>query len=73
MTRTTTATFDGEVLRPDSPVDLEPNTKVRITIEATEPLAEKTLSLLDIAASLNLDGPSDWSERFNDYNIRTSQ
>ena len=63
MTRTMTAIFDGEVLRPDEPVDLEPNTKVRITIEASEPPAEKTLSLLDTAASLNLEGPSDWSER----------
>jgi predicted DNA-binding antitoxin AbrB/MazE fold protein len=63
MTRTMTATFDGEVLRPDEPVDLEPNTKVRITIEASEPLTEKTLSVLDTAAALNLEGPSDWSEK----------
>lgn len=63
MTRTMTATFDGEVLRPDEPVDLEPNTKVRIAIEASEPLEKKTLSFLDTAASLNLEGPSDWSER----------
>ncbi len=67
MTRSMTATFDGEVLRPDEPVDLEPNTKVRITIEESEPLAEKTLSFLDTAASLNLEGPSDWSERFEEY------
>jgi predicted DNA-binding antitoxin AbrB/MazE fold protein len=67
MTRTMTATFDGEVLRPDEPVDLEPNTKVRITIEASEPPAEKTLSFLDTAAALNLEGPSDWSERFEEY------
>jgi predicted DNA-binding antitoxin AbrB/MazE fold protein len=61
MTRTVTATFDGEVLRPDEPVDLEPNTKVRITIEAIKSPTDKTLSLLDTAASLNLEGPSDWS------------
>ncbi|MEK6407136.1 MAG: antitoxin family protein [Acidobacteriota bacterium] len=67
MTRTMTATFDGEVLRPDEPVDLEPNTNVRITIETSEPEPEKTMSFLDTAASLNLEGPSDWSERFKDY------
>lgn len=67
MTRTMTAIFDGEVLRPDEPVDLKPNTKVRITIEASEAPVEKTLSFLDTAASLNLDGPSDWSERFEEY------
>ena len=67
MTRTVTATFDGEVLRPDEPIGLEPNTKVRITIEASEPPAKKTLSFLDTAASLNLEGPADWSERFEEY------
>lgn len=67
MTRTVTATFDGEVLRFDEPVDLEPNTKVRITIEESEPLPKKTLSFLDTAASLNLEGPSDWSARFEEY------
>lgn len=65
MKRTVTATFDGEVLRPDEPLDLEPNTSVRITIEAIAPPVEKTLSLLDTAASLNLEGPSDWSVRIN--------
>ena len=67
MTRSMTATFDGEVLRPDEPVGLEPNTKVRITIEEAERPANKTLSFLDTAASLNLEGPSDWSARFEDY------
>jgi AF2212-like protein len=67
MTRTVNATFDGEVLRPDEPVDLEPNTRVRVTIEAAASPAEETLSLLDTAAALNLEGPSDWSERFEDY------
>lgn len=65
MTRTMTATFDGEVLCPDEPLDLEPNTRVRITIEAIESRVEKTMSLLDTAASLNLEGPSDWSVRIN--------
>ena len=67
MTRTMTAMFDGEVLRPDEPVDLEPNTRVRITIDSSEQREEKTMSFLDTAASLNLEGPSDWSERFEDY------
>ena len=57
LQKTVTAIFDGEVLRPDEPLDLEPNTRVRITIEASEPPAKKTLSLIDTAASLNLEGP----------------
>lgn len=35
MITTLTATYDGEVLRPDQPIELEPNTRVRITIETT--------------------------------------
>ena len=33
MTRTLEATFDGEALIPDEPLDLKPNTRVRVTIE----------------------------------------
>ena len=35
MTTTLFATFDGEVLRPEGPVTLAPNTRVRVTIETT--------------------------------------
>jgi hypothetical protein len=31
-----TAVFDGDVLRPDSPLDLKPNTRYVITIESVE-------------------------------------
>ena len=37
MTRTVEATFDGEVLLLDEPLDLEPNTRVRVTIETSLP------------------------------------
>ena len=67
MTRTVNATFDGDVIRMDERVDLEPNTRIRVTIEKVELPAEETMSLLDTAASLNLEGPEDWSERFEDY------
>lgn len=66
MKITVNATFDGEALRPDEPIDLEPNTQVRITIEALELQVEKTQSFLDTAASLKLEGPSDWSESLED-------
>jgi len=33
MTKTLEATYDGETLRPDEPLDLKPNTRVRVTIE----------------------------------------
>jgi len=67
MSQTLEATFDGEVLRPDEPIELEPNTRVRITIEPTSEAADESKSFLDTALSLKLEGPSDWSERLDDY------
>jgi predicted DNA-binding antitoxin AbrB/MazE fold protein len=67
MSQTVEAIFDGEVLRPDEPIDLEPNTRVRVTIEPAEVTEKKGKSFLDVALSLKLEGPSDWSEKFDDY------
>lgn len=33
MERTFTVVFDGEVFRPDTPVDMEPNTRYVVTID----------------------------------------
>jgi len=67
MTITMDAIFDGQVLRLDEPVELEPNTRVRVTIEAAKTAGKKKRSFLQTARSLNLQGPSDWSARFEDY------
>jgi hypothetical protein len=71
MTKTLEATFDGEVLRLDEPLELEPNTRVRITIETRYKTKRKKRSFLQTAKSLNLQGPSDWSARFEDYLYKT--
>ena len=67
MTTTLSATYDGRVLRLDEPIELEPNTRVRVTIESDKPIMKKKRSFLQTALSLNLQGPSDWSSRFDDY------
>jgi hypothetical protein len=67
MTKTLTAVFDGQVLRPDEPISLTPNTRVRITVEATDAARPAATSFLETAKSLNLDGPSDWSSRMDHY------
>jgi len=67
MTTTLTATYDGEVLRLDEPIELEPNTRVNVTIETTRPIVKKNRSFLRTALSLNLQGPPDWSARLEDY------
>lgn len=62
------ATFDGEVLRPERPVYLRPNTRVRLTIEeASEAGMPKPSSFLKTAQSLELEGPEDWSEELEEY------
>ena len=63
MSKSVVALFDGAVLRPDEPIDLAPNTRVRITIEPEEGQA----SFLRTARSLHLEGPRDWSARFEEY------
>lgn len=68
MSKTFGATFDGDVFRPDGPVGLEPNTRVRLTIEhAGDPQRRPEKSFLRVARSLDLEGPSDWSSRLDEY------
>ena len=66
MTKMIEAVFDGETLRPDEPLELAPNTRVRLTIE-TPPLSGTPQSFLRTARSLSLSGPSDWSANLETY------
>lgn len=62
------ATYDGEVFHPDEPVKIPPNTRVTLTVDT--PAEEKTGepgSFFRTALSLNLNGPPDWSSRFDEY------
>jgi predicted DNA-binding antitoxin AbrB/MazE fold protein len=61
------ATFDGEVFRPSQPVQLEPNTPVRLTIETAPPKTGKPYSFLDTLQSIKLEGPPDWSANIDKY------
>ncbi len=71
MVKTIEALFDGTVIRPDEPLALEPNTRLKITIEAIKPVKKtrkkKTASFLDTALSMKIEGPSDWSENIDKY------
>ena len=67
MTRTVRATFDGEVLWPEEPLPIVPNTSVQITIELPEESPASAYSFLRKARSLDLQGPPDWSEHLDDY------
>jgi predicted DNA-binding antitoxin AbrB/MazE fold protein len=67
MSQTLEAVFDGAVLRPLAALELEPNTRVRLTVEVL-PTTEKALtSFLRTARSLELTGPGDWSANLDTY------
>lgn len=66
MVMTVEAYFDGSVLRPTEPIELEPNTHVRLTIEPIS-RGDKPKSFLQTARGLNLEGPSDWSRNLEAY------
>lgn len=69
MVKTIEAFFDGRVLLPDEPLELEPNTRVEITIKSQKRRRKKkkAVSFLDVASSLNLDGPPDFSANLDHY------
>ena len=67
MLRTVGATFDGKVLRPDEPLPIEANTRVRVTVETLEEVTEEPTSFLRTARSLRLNGPADWATNLDDY------
>jgi len=66
MTKRIEAVFDGTTLRPDEPLELPPNTRVRLTIESFE-TPKQAGSFLRTARSLALAGPRDWSSNLEAY------
>jgi predicted DNA-binding antitoxin AbrB/MazE fold protein len=67
MGQTIEAVYDGAVLRPETELSLEPNTRVRLTVEVLKPTDVKPTSFLRTARSLDLSGPADWSANLDNY------
>ena len=61
------AIFDGEVLKPEETVDLEPNVRYLVTIERKEAITEQ--NLWDVLSDFTgtVEGPEDWSEEHDHY------
>lgn len=64
MTKTIYALYDGKVLHPEEQIELEPNTRIKITIQSKK---GEPYSFLRMAESANLVGPDDLSEKFEEY------
>ena len=67
MTESIDALFDGKVFRPEKPVKLKANTRVKIIVEPVSAAEAKDVSFLRTAKALNLDGPPDWSSNIDEY------
>ena len=68
QTKTMTAIFDGEVLRPDEPVDLKPNARYLVTVtqEVQEVQAQSAWDILE-ELSGTVEGPEDWAAEHDHY------
>lgn len=66
VTKTFEAIYDGKVLRPTQPLELEPNTSVRLTIKVQKAKRAKKKSFLEVIEALAVEAPPDWSENFKE-------
>lgn len=68
MSQTVTVIFDGHVLRPESPIQLEPNQRYIVTIQP-EPPTEQTDDGWDAIANLigSIEAPTDWAAEHDHY------
>jgi len=65
MTLILEAIYDGSVLRPKQPLELAPNTIVKVTVETIG--GAYSADFVDACLTANLDGPEDWSENLDNY------
>jgi hypothetical protein len=66
-TKTLHAIFDGNVLRPEELVDLEPNVRYLVTIEKKEEKGQQSLWDTLKKFSGKVEGPEDWSKEHDHY------
>jgi hypothetical protein len=67
-----TALYDGSAIYPDEPLPLPRDTRLVITWEADDPQPDPNddvgaTTFFDVARSLEICGPPDWSERVDYY------
>lgn len=66
-TSTIEATYDGQVIRPDAPLPLKPNTRIRITVTPLRKVRRKAGAFLETARRLKLNAPPDLAENLDEY------
>ena len=68
MNETLTVIFDGQVLRPDTPLNLEPNKRYIITIQSTVESVQEG-NAWDVLEEMTgtIEAPKDWSVEHDHY------
>lgn len=72
MTEQCTVLYDGQVLRPDMPLDLPPNSRYQVTLTPLPPVRSgeaaprSVWQVLDEHAG-SVEGPEDWSSENDHY------
>lgn len=68
MSQTITVIYDGQVLRPETTVDLEINARYRVTIEELAPPSHAG-NAWDVLESMtgSVEGPVDWATEHDHY------
>lgn len=68
MGQTITAVYDGQVLRPETPLDLEANTRYVVTVTPIDSFeqAVDAWSVLDNLTG-SVDAPPDWAREHDHY------
>jgi len=64
----TTAIYDGVVLRPDMPLEIEPNRRYVITVQAVdELLSDNDAWTILESCTGSIEAPADWSSEHDHY------
>jgi hypothetical protein len=66
MTTTIEAVFNGQTLRPEKPLLLAPNTRVRLIIELLDQ-STTPVSFLRTARATTFEGPADFATNIDTY------
>ena len=69
MAQTVTVVFDGQVLRPETPLNLEANTRYRVTITPVAPEDADAGDAWDVLVALSgsVEAPPDWASEHDHY------
>lgn len=70
MTKTIQARYDGRAIHPDEPLPLPRDARITITVHAEEPQEDEDVgatTFFDVARSISIEGPPDWSARIDHY------